>query len=527
MFRDETGARWARQARREKKDQKVLRLPSLTPKDLAVVSLMESPPKTPANVDPILKFLQFQDLSIFLGPSPEEQATCFFFQNYVLDCNGLAKGSFQYLSDIYSSEEIGPALADGVNSLGLVGLAHFWGGVSSSDLSRLSNIKYNSAMKCISKKLRNIDEAKSDQTMVAIMLLSLYETNTCNSRQSMDSWTQHIKGATSLLQFRGFDKLKTTIGYNLFLQLRTQAVINCIQRHVPVPSIFSTWSQQMDFETVEQAAATQLSLLAIEYCNLRASMSRFEDYSNPERIITAACALDAKYAHWARNCPMQYIYQTIPLEERNDEVFSDHYHVYNTIFYATSWNHYRSNRILVNELIIDQLNWLYTNNPSSSLLQVDSRYFENQIMESNKTLLQLSHDICSSVPYFLGFDPLLKNASERQIPRGINGNLLLWPLYTAGVTGMVSEMMRKWVAKRLQWISEVMGIRQAAPLAFMMMKRKELTTWKEGHEIEEVETAPLQLNLPRFEDVLNSIDPSLLASLPSFPRRIETINCQT
>jgi len=42
---------------------------------------------------------------------------------------------------------------------------------------------------------------------------------------------------------------------------------------------------------------------------------------------------------------------------------------------------------------------------------------------------------------------------------------------------MVSEMMRNWVAGRLNWISEVMGIRLAAPLAYVMTRRQDIITW--------------------------------------------------
>ena len=173
-----------------------------------------------------------------LRASPEEQATCFFFQNYVLQQDAFSRGSFQYLSDIYESEEIGSALADSVASLGLVGLGHLWG---ASNVLANATAKYNSALKTISMQLRTIERAKSDQTIIAIMLLGLYEvyfptrdscfnfltlrqTNTCNSKHSMETWTRHITGASALLQLRGKEQLRTPVGYHLFIHLRTQVV---------------------------------------------------------------------------------------------------------------------------------------------------------------------------------------------------------------------------------------------------------------------------------------------------------------
>jgi hypothetical protein len=126
-----------------------------------VLDFSYSAPKRPASC-----------LTLDLGSSAEEQATCFFFRNYVLEEHKFHNGNFQYLSDIYSSEEIGEPLAQTVACLGLVGLANFW---KASTIMRSAQGKYNSALTLVSSKLRNVEEAKSDQTLVAVMLLGLYE----------------------------------------------------------------------------------------------------------------------------------------------------------------------------------------------------------------------------------------------------------------------------------------------------------------------------------------------------------------
>ncbi|KAK0127531.1 hypothetical protein ONS96_007065 [Cadophora gregata f. sp. sojae] len=409
-----------------------------------------------------------------LGTSPGEQATCFFFQNYVFQQDFSFRGNFQYLLEIYEQEDVKDGLADSISALGLAGLAHFWGAPS---ILAFASAKYNSALLTISSQLRTIEGARSDQTMAAIMLLGLYETNTCNNRQSMDTWTRHITGALALLQVRGKELLSTPVGYNLFVYLRTQLITNCLLRHAKVPAIISEWSQDLDFETAEQAAATKLSELTIRYCNLRASMRSFRDYSDPDRIVSTACALDAEYEIWARTCPVQYIYHSLTLNEGVDDVFSDYYHVYPSIWIAAIWNNYRSARILVNGLILDQLKNMYQRSPSSGLLWNHHCFDQNQILTSTTTLLQLCSDICASVPYFLDYSPDITGLNG-QPPKCVNGNLLLWPLYTVGESGVISDLMRSWVAGRLRWITNVMGIRQAAPLAHSVMKRQEHLLWK-------------------------------------------------
>lgn len=111
-------------------------------------------------------------LPLELGTSPEDQATCFFFRNYVLNGRKFHTGNFQYLADLYLCEDIGNSLTETVTCLGLVGLANFW---KTSNIMSRALAKYNSAMRLVSSSLINIDEAKSDQTLVAVILFGLYE----------------------------------------------------------------------------------------------------------------------------------------------------------------------------------------------------------------------------------------------------------------------------------------------------------------------------------------------------------------
>ncbi|KAF8862966.1 hypothetical protein BDZ45DRAFT_584509 [Acephala macrosclerotiorum] len=481
MFRDESEGLSVRR-QRIKDTQKSTPIDSVSRKSLSRVlsgpgTLSTSPVAIPVlTVNPCF--------------SAEEQATCFFFQNYILGDDSFATGSFEFLPNVYLTGDIGVALSDSLSALGLVGLAHFY---KASSLELTAKFKYHSAMRTLSAQLRNLESAKSDQTFIAIMLLAYYEVNTCNSRQPMETWTKHINGAVTLMQLRGIDSLRTPVGYHLFKQLRTQVIINCSHRQATIPSFIVEWSNQLDFETIEQAAGTSLSLLVIRYTNLRASMNCFKDYSDLETVISTAYALECDFATWAKTCPVQYIYQTVNLEERVDEVFSDHYHVYSNVWVATTWNHYRCARLLTNEIILDQLGYLYESDPTSPLLTSHPCYHESTMLEANTNLMHLCEDICASVPYYLG---LKAEGGIRQLPKAMYANLLIWPLYTAGATWMVSDLMINWVAGRLQWISDIMGVRQASAQANFLRRRKHLLSWEPALDREDSgEVSSLEMDL--------------------------------
>jgi len=90
----------------------------------------------------------------------------------------------------------------------------------------------------------------------------------------------------------------------------------------------------------------------------------------------------------------------------------------------------------------------------------------------------------------------------RAIPKAVSGNLLLWPLYTAAVTDLVSDMMREWVAGRLRWISDIIGIRQAAPLAFSLRRKQDLLTWKDEKEDDDVGSPLSSVESPAIEMIM-------------------------
>jgi hypothetical protein len=105
--------------------------------------------------------------------SAEDQAISFFFGNYVSgrDMRNTC-GNYQYLSTIYANQLVGMPLRQVVAAIGLAGLACFW---KAPRIMAQANNAYLTALRLVNASLGNIEEAKSDQTVVTIMLLGLYE----------------------------------------------------------------------------------------------------------------------------------------------------------------------------------------------------------------------------------------------------------------------------------------------------------------------------------------------------------------
>ncbi|PMD43914.1 hypothetical protein L207DRAFT_552359 [Hyaloscypha variabilis F] len=395
------------------------------------------------------------------GISAEDQATTFFFGNYVSSRNMLNTcGNYQYLPTIYSNQPVGTALRQVIAAIGLAGLANFW---KAPNIMAQANRAYSIALQTVNVSLGKIEEAKSDQTVVTIMLLAQYENNTTNGTRSMKAWTEHILGATALMKLRGKNSLSNPLGRNIFVHLRQGLISSCVQRHCAVPkSIVELAKYSLQFETPVEAASTRLGLIISEYTVIRTSMEHIKGLDDSRKIVAALWELDIKYLDWAQNLPPEFVITQVPVPAaaRGKEVWGQHYNKYTSIFITSIWNNYNCARALCNELLRHQvsslLHWSGPLDPHEIETEQGPVTFETILPITISTISALANDIFASVPFFL-------SDSQQEAPRVLAGNLVLWPLYLAAQTSTATVEIQRWAAGRLRYIAETMGIRQAAP----------------------------------------------------------------
>lgn len=149
--------------------------------------------------------------------------------------------------------------------------------------------------------------------------------------------------------------------------------------------------------------------------------------------------------------------------EHPESVFCGCYDIYPTSQIVVVWNHYRSLRIITNEIILDALD---------ASDQADNPHRESQRLSSQQCFKKLTAEICASVPPFLGFP-----GGDTGSTSVMMGTLLLWPLYTCAAHDYASPRTRDWVILQCEKIGETMGIRLATSLAKVLMTRGEVTVW--------------------------------------------------
>ncbi|KGO74064.1 hypothetical protein PITC_097500 [Penicillium italicum] len=307
-------------------------------------------------------------------------------------------------------------------------------------------------------------------SVVATATAMLSRVITSRAPEHIDSWTNHINGATALLDVRGTDQLKTNAGLRMFLYLRYQIIISCLQQNARVPESLLQCTEIATFLDPAEAHGNRLVMIIGKLSNLRADICA-NKYNNSEReIISAALAIEADLIAWLAALPPEFNYTThlsspfdfaIQKQFRGISPYDDQYHVYPTPWVCNSWNQYRSARIVVSEIILSHVRKLSDSSSPVSL----SEEFHVQCRTLRLTIRRLAVEICRSVPFHFNVH-LVNSESNLPPPESyIGGLVLLWHLFIAGVVESPQHRLRRWVVKCLGMIGNTMGIDLALAVA--------------------------------------------------------------
>lgn len=128
-----------------------------------------------------------------------------------------------------------------LTAVGMAGLANL---KNDPGMMAAARQNYVTALHLTNAALQDAVSVRTDQTLTAVILLGVFEvhnllfcdarqtacfltitqTLTCKTHKSMQSWTNHILGATALLKLRGVEQLQNKTGLRLFQMLRAQTV---------------------------------------------------------------------------------------------------------------------------------------------------------------------------------------------------------------------------------------------------------------------------------------------------------------
>ena len=180
-------------------------------------------------------------------------------------------------------------------------------------------------------------------------------------------------------------------------------------------------------------------------------------------IILKILELDDELRSWGKDFFSNETYSTIQTSAESDDIYEGLYYVFKDIWNAAILIHHRTLRIQLNETILECL--AAVRSPPASGPAVSHNHLQAR---SCSVMLQSSKDICSGVPFFLGYTTLQQShpkAPPQAVDRYAHGVALLWPLLFAGRVPGICDMRRQWIVRRLEKIGCETGIHQALGFA--------------------------------------------------------------
>lgn len=115
-----------------------------------------------------------QDPWIKITPLPEQQGLHFFFYHYLVNGAGQASSHRDCLATVYARAIGHGYLANLASAVGSASLAYLR---NASTLMRAASQSYSRAIRDIRVALVDPAEAASDQMLISVMLLALYEVS--------------------------------------------------------------------------------------------------------------------------------------------------------------------------------------------------------------------------------------------------------------------------------------------------------------------------------------------------------------
>ncbi|KAF7188066.1 hypothetical protein HII31_10638 [Pseudocercospora fuligena] len=400
----------------------------------------------------------------------DEVGVTYFFKQFTAD-----NGHWTFLRRYEKRSRLDPVLDLAIKACGIAALDNVQPLVMGREYSRSI---YAQALSLLNGALRDPKRCRSDESLMAVLMLGYFENLTCDGRESIQSWKAHIQGAMQLLQLRGKNQFKSVVGQLLFREIRAQILIYTIWDDLDPPSFLRDWNQDLQFHSANIEVITpadELSLICFDFSRLRYRM-RMQTITDEDAYNTIN-HIEMRMVQWSidsMNTHQHWKYRDLEVQD-SPHVWNGMVHAYEGHPAASVWETYRSVRIMVTR----------TQEVLLRRFGVPTEQQEAQVSYFKSVRRQMTDDICAAIPSQLGHAP------------GYNSPCILitaygsiWPLFFAGTcalerigpqiwtslsdknstysmsTATSSALAQAlWIIGRLEYVSKDVGLRWADGIA--------------------------------------------------------------
>jgi hypothetical protein len=387
----------------------------------------------------------------------EELSFAFFFNNCVINRN-------VYHACVYQPNN--NHLIASIKAFGIANLSKHY---SDKQLLTSSQHQYATALNLTNLALRDPLQVKRDETLLAILVLTNYETLTGGVTRTLDAWEQHVNGSASLLSLRGMDGVQGNTGRILTLHIITAINVICLLRDLPTPPFI----HHLQAKVLEHLCEPDNPAVRYQRINLQCADFRHAVTSclitSSEEIIYRASELDTMLTAAFTNMPPSWQAEVLTHFVPRQSVkaglpaFELRYTDQATNYI---WTSYRSSRIMVNEVVLQSI-------PNDTGAHQSVRARSETIMRQCQTeiLAGLSQYNSKKGEQFKRPDRyFVPEAASSDLPimRALSGYGVLWPLFVAGTCSTATSEIKVYVAEVFRYFGEELKIEQALVLRKMI-----------------------------------------------------------
>lgn len=399
---------------------------------------------------------------------PEFEAVPFFFKNFVSlpQQADSMRGYLELLVPLYNKARPSSALHLATNAVALATCGNYPG---RQDLLREAATTYGKALRKLNSDLKDPVASKSDESILATLLFSLYET-IMSTDDTITAWGNHVDGAVTLTKLRGPDQFNNPMSHDMFRAVRTMMITSCVQRSKPIET-FPGQKGWIANEINEENAANRLTLICMDLPNIRARANALAGTAydaaqelEARDILEFAQMVDSNLQQWYDTLPNEWHFHTVGMEYNipdnlaEAEAWPGPLHVYQDVPLASIVNDYRVCRVFCQRVIMACTTWL----------SFGGNYPVTQAYNSAVFIVQkMVDEISACVKFHMCFDmqPVAQELGlEPNAAEAFGGYSLVWPLYVAANAETVPQNQRDWLMGRLTVIGTKFGLSSAQVL---------------------------------------------------------------
>ncbi|KAJ8118181.1 hypothetical protein OPT61_g799 [Boeremia exigua] len=236
--------------------------------------------------------------------APDYEPVTFFFKNFItLPQQGEStRGYLEFLVPLYNQASASSVLHLATSAVAMAACGQY---PDKQALVGEAVKTYGKAIRKLNTDLKDPVMSKSNETVLAILMFSLYET-IMSTDDTITAWGNHVDGAVALTKLRGTDQFNDPMSHAMFRAVRTMMITSCVQRSKPIDPFpgQSGWMGESDIAS--ENAANRLTLICIDLPNLRARANRLTStlYDPAEevearQIVDFALMVDGNLEEWS------------------------------------------------------------------------------------------------------------------------------------------------------------------------------------------------------------------------------------